>query len=348
MLTMKKLYIVFCFSLVCAFASAQKYDAVDKYWLPQECSFNMQDASLRFAANASKNVTIGEILDVLFKGKALELKKLSLLSQSKVTNVEGADADDIRKFDLLSPVKMVSGGDVRFDMADYMISIEGNVGGKPFGSIIMYVCNASGAAGKSMYRNVTVMSDMFGKAYSTKNFLVAYDYQDRAEAVKKFNEICAPILAKQNESTDGFSEADFSILENRNANLLYSQGQNYTEFDQNRDAIAAFGGAYRRLLAELKAKGYNDVEKKRFSMILASEIAKNYIKIGKVEQAYPYLYHAQNMGRELNEYKYALEYVKSLKDFDKGNVASKYAAEMKSKGLDVSDANTYKAMNAIR
>lgn len=346
MLAMKKLYIIFGLSLVCAFASAQKYDAVDKYWLPQECSFNMQDASLRFAANGSKNVTLGELLDVLFKGKTLELKKMSLLSQSKVTTIEVAD--DIRKFDILSPVKMVTGGDVRFDIADYMIVVEGTVGGKSFGDIIFYACNASGAAGKSMYRNITVMSDMFEKGYSTKNFLVAYDYQDRAEAVKKFNEICAPILAKQNESTDGFSESDFAILEKRNASLLYSQGQNYTEFDQNRDAIAAFGGAYRRLVSELKQKGYNDVEKKRFSMQLASEIAKNYIKIGKPEQAYQYLYHAHNMGRELNEYKYALDYVKSLNSYEKGVYASKLAAEMKSKGLDVSDANTYKTMNGIK
>ena len=121
---MKKLYIVFCFSLVCAFANAQ-YDAVDKYWLPQECSFNMQDASLRFAANSSKNVTLGEIFDVLFKGKSLELSKMSLLCQSKVTTIEVAD--DIRKFDLLSPVKMLQGGDVRFDMADFTIAVEGTV-----------------------------------------------------------------------------------------------------------------------------------------------------------------------------------------------------------------------------
>jgi|GEM_PF-3208804 len=343
---MKRLFIIFCFSLVCASLSAQQYDAVDKYWLPQECSFNMQDASLRFAANAGKDVTLGEVLDVLFKGKTLELSKLSLLSQSKVTPIDVVE--EIRGFDLLSPVKMLTGGDIRFDIADYMIIVEGSVAGKPFGDIIFYICNASGAAGKSMYRNVTVMSDMFDKGYSTRNFLVAFDYQDRAEAVKKFNDICAPILAKQNESTEGFSEFDYAILEKRNANLLYSQGQNYAEFDQNRDAIAAFGGAYRRLQSELKAKGYKDEEKLRFSMKLASEIAKNYVKIGKTEQAYPYLYYAQNVARKLNEYKYALDYVKYIPEFDKGNVASKFAAEMKAKGLDLSDANTYKAINSIK
>ena len=102
------------------------------------------------------------------------------------------------------------------------------------------------------------------------------------------------------------------------------------------------------MCAELKSKGYNDVEKKRFSMRIASKIAENYIKIGKPDQAYQYLYHAQNMGRELNEYKYALEYVKSLTDIDKATVASRFASEMKSKGLDVSDAATYKALNAIK
>ena len=343
---MKRLIIVFVFSAVCFFANAQQYDAVDKYWLPQECSFNLQDASLRFAANGSKNVTLGDIFAVLFKGKNLELTKMSLLSKSKVTTVDVAD--EIRGFDILSPVKIVSGGDIRFDMADYMLAVEGTVAGKPFGDILIYVCNASGAAGKSMYRNVTVMSDLWGKAYSTKNFLVAYDYQNRADAEKKFREVCAPMLAKQNESTEGFTESEFAILDNRNANLLYNHGQNFTEFDQNRDAIAAFGGAYRRLVAELKSKGYGDVEKKRFSMQLASEIAKNYIKIGKPEQAAQYLYYAQSMARELNEYKYAIEYVKSLNSYEKGVFASKLAAEMKSKGLDISDANTYKTINGIK
>ena len=343
---MKRLIIVFVFSAVCFFANAQQYDAVDKYWLPQECSFNLQDASLRFAANGSKNVTLGDIFAVLFKGKNLELTKMSLLSKSKVTTVEVAD--EIRGFDILSPVKIVSGGDIRFDMADYMLAVEGTVAGKPFGDILIYVCNASGAAGKSMYRNVTVMSDLWDKAYSTKNFLVAYDYQNRADAEKKFREVCAPMLAKQNESTEGFTESEFAILDNRNANLLYNHGQNFTEFDQNRDAIAAFGGAYRRLVAELKSKGYGDVEKKRFSMQLASEIAKNYIKIGKPEQAALYLYYAQSMARELNEYKYAIEYVKSLNSYEKGVFASKLAAEMKSKGLDISDANTYKTINGIK
>ncbi|MBO7571610.1 MAG: hypothetical protein J6T48_05585 [Bacteroidales bacterium] len=345
---MKKFIIVFCFSVVCASTFAQQYDAVDKYWLPQECSFNLQDASLRFAANTSKNVTLGEMFDVLFAGKNLELTKMSLLSKSKVTTVEVAD--EIRGFDLLSPVKIVSGGDMRFDMADYMIAVEGTNAGKQFGDILIYVCNASGAAGKSMYRNVTVLSDLWGKAgsYSTKNFLVAYDYQNRADAEKKFRDICAPMLAKQNESAEGFSEQEYAILDNRNASLLYNHGRDYTEFDQNRDAIAAFGGAYRRLCAELKTKGYGDVEKKRFSMILASEIAANYIKIGKQEQAARYLYHAQNMARELNEYKYAIEYVKSLNDYERGVFASKLAAEMKNKGLDISDAVTYKTMNGIK
>ena len=156
------------------------------------------------------------------------------------------------------------------------------------------------------------------------------------------------MLAKQNESTEGFTESEFAILDNRNANLLYNHGQNFTEFDQNRDAIAAFGGAYRRLVAELKSKGYGDVEKKRFSMQLATEIVKNYIKIGKPEQAAQYLYYAQSMARELNEYKYAIEYVKSLNSYEKGVFASKLAAEMKSKGLDISDANTYKTINGIK
>jgi hypothetical protein len=344
---MKKIYAIFCFSIICVLASAQHYDAVDKYWLPQECSFNMQDASLRFAANGTKDVTLGEIVDVLFKGKSLEISKLSLLSKSKVTTIE--TAEDIRKFDILSPVKIISGGDIRFDLADYVIVLEGKSGGKDFSDIIVYVCNASGAAGKSMYRNVTVMSDIWGDMYSTVNFLVAYDYQSREEAVKKYNEICAPMMSKQNdESSDSFNDAEYAILENRNANLLYKQGLNYTEFDQNRDAIATFVGAYNRLCAELKSKGYNDVEKKRFSMRIASKIAENYIKIGKPDQAYQYLYHAQNMGRELNEYKYALEYVKSLTDIDKATVASRFASEMKSKGLDVSDAATYKALNAIK
>jgi len=344
---MKRLIIIFCLSVFCFSANAQQYDAVDKYWLPQECSFNMQDESLRFAANSAKNVTLGEVFNAVFKGKNLELTKMSLLSRSKVTTVEVAD--EIRNYDILSPVKIVSGGDIRFDMADYMIVVEGNVAGKPFGDILIYICNASGAAGKSMYRNVTIMSDMIqSDVYSTTNFLVAYDYQSRAEAEKKFKEVCAPMLAKQNESTEGFSEQEYAILENRNAKLLYNQGQNFTEFDQNRDAIAAFGGAYRRLCAELKTKGYNDVEKKRFAMMLASEIAKNYIKIGKPEQASAYLYHAQSIGRELNEYKYAIDYVKSLNAYERGVYASKLAAEMKSKGLDVSDAATYKTINGIK
>lgn len=344
---MKKIYVIFLMIVVCVSVSAQHYDAVDKYWLPQECSFNMQDASLRFAANGMKDITLGEVIDVLFKGKSLELSKMSLLSKSKVTTEE--TLDEIRKFDILSPVKILSGGDVRFDIADYVIVLEGKSNGKDFGDIIFYVCNASGAAGKSMYRNFTVMSDLWGDEYSTVNFLVAYDYQNREDAVKKYTELCAPMMSKQNESSsDGFSDAEYAILENRNANLLYKQGLNYTEFDQNRDAIATFVGAYNRLCAELKSKGYGDVEKKRFSMQLASKIAENYMKIGKPDQAYQYLYHAQNMARELNEYKYALEYVKALTDIDKATVASRFAQEMKSKGLDVSDAVTYKAMSAIK
>ena len=344
---MKKIFIIACISMVCAYVSAQKYDAVDKYWLPQECYFNMQDASLRFAANSGHDVTLGEVLDVLFKGKNIVVNKLSLLSKSKVTTIE--TTDEIRKFDILSPVKIVSGGDIRFDIADYIIVLEGTSAGKNFGDVIIYVCNASGAAGKSMYRSVTVMSDMWGEIYSTSNFLIAYDYQSREDAVKKYNELCAPMISKQNESSsDGFSDAEYAILENRNANLLYKQGLNFTEFDQNRDAIAAFLGAYRRLCIELKTKGYNDVEKERFSMQLASKIAENYIKIGKTDQAYQYLYHAQNMARKLNDYKYALEYVKALTDIDKATIASRFAQEMKSKGLDVSDAATYKALSAIR
>lgn len=344
---MKKIFAVLGFTAVCAFASAQQYDALDKYWLPQECSFNMQDASLKFSENATKNVTVGEIFDVLFKGKALTLTKLSLLSNSKVTTVESES--DIRNFDILSPVKISSGSAVQFDVADFLISIEGTVNGKTFDNVLLYVCNASGAAEKSMYRNVTVLSDMLGKGdYSTKNFLVSYDFQKREDAEKRFKEICAPVLAKVNESADGISDSEFMLLENRNPNLLYKTGMNFTEFDQNRDAIAAFLGGYKRLCAELKSKGYNDVEKMRFSMKLASEIAGNYLKIGKPEMAYQYLYHAQNMGRQLNEYKYVLAYVKSLNDIDKATVASRLASEMKSKGLDITDANTYKALMAIK
>ena len=60
------------------------------------------------------------------------------------------------------------------------------------------------------------------------------------------------------------------------------------------------------------------------------------------------MYYAQSMARELNEYKYAVEYVKSLNNYERGLYASKLAAEMKSKGLDVSDANTYKTINGIK
>ena len=344
---MKKIFAVLGFTAVCAFASAQQYDALDKYWLPQECSFNMQDASMKFSANATKNITLGEVFDVLFKGKTLTLTKLSLLCNSKVTTVE--TESEIRSFDVLSPVKINSGSAVQFDMADFLISVEGTANGKPFGNVLMYVCNASGAVEKSMYRNVTVLSDMYGGGeYKTKNFLVAYDYQKREDAEKRFQELCAPVLAKVNESADGINDSEFMLLENRNPNLLYKTGMSYTEFDQNRDAIAAFLGGYKRLCAELKAKGYNDVEKMRFSMKLAAEIADNYMKIGKPDMAYQYLYHAQNMGRQLNEYKYVLPYVKSLTDIDKATVASRLASEMKSKGLDITDANTYKALMAIK
>ncbi len=345
---MKKIFSAFIITLMCVCAMAQKYDAVDKYWLPQECSFNMQDKSLQFAENSSKNVSLGEMFEVLFKGKILTLTKLTLLSNSKVTTIE--TAEEIKAFDILSPVKIVSGTSVRFDLSDYLISVEGKVGDKDFGNILIYVCNASGSADKSMYRNFTVLSDLWGKSgvYSTKNFLVAYDYQTRAEAEAKFNQMCAPVLAKVDSATNEMSDLEYLILETRNANLLYKAGMNFTEFDQNRDAIAAFLGAYKRLCTELQAKGYNDVEKLRFSMILASEIANNYIKIGKKDLAYQYLYHAQNAGRELNEYKYALEYVKSLSDIDRATLALQFVNEMKTKGLDITDANTYKALVAIK
>ncbi len=345
---MKKILAAFVFIAVCVCVEAQKYDALDKYWLPQECNFNMQDASLRFAANSSKDITLGEVINSLFKGKSLTFTKMSLLCNSKVTTLE--TADEIKAFDILSPVKIVSGTSVRFDLADYLLIVEGNIGGKNFSDIVIYVCNASGAADKSMYRNVTVMSNIWNSSevYSTKNFLVAYDYQTRAEAEKRFAEMCAPALEKIDNSSEELSDFEYTILETRNTNLLYKTGLNNAEFDQNRDAIATFLGAYKRLVAELKAKGYNDAEKMRFSMKLASEIANNYIKIGKPEMAYQYLYHAQNMGRQLNEYKYALAYVKTLTDIDRGQVASKLASEMKSKGLDLTDAATYKALAAIK
>lgn len=345
---MKKILAIFVFVAVCASAGAQKYDALDKYWLPQECNFNLQDASLRFAANSSKDVTLGEVLNVLFKGKSLTYSKMSLLCNSKVTTLE--TADEIKAFDILSPVKIGTGSAVRFDLADYLMIIEGNNGGKNFSDIVIYVCNASGAADKSMYRNVTVMSNVWNSngVYSTKNFLVAYDYQTRAEAEKRYTEMCAPALEKIDNSTEELSDFEYTILETRNANLLYKTGMNNTEFDQNRDAIATFLGAYKRLVSELISKGYNDAEKMRFSMKLASEIANNYIKLGKTEMAYQYLYHAQNMGRQLNEYKYALAYVRALTDIDRGVVASRLASEMKSKGLDLTDASTYKALAAIK
>ncbi|MCF0206871.1 MAG: hypothetical protein HUK15_05530 [Bacteroidales bacterium] len=345
---MKNILLVVAFCFGCLFSFSQEYNSSDKYWLPQECAFNMQPKELQFAANNSKNITIGEVFDVIFKGKNLTLTKLSLLYQAKITTIEVAD--EIRNFDILSPVKVGSGSDLRFDISDYLICIDGNIDGKPLGSIIIQACNASGAQDKSMYRNITVLSDLWlGKEkYSTKYFVVAHDFQTREDAVKRYNQIYAPALEKQNELGGNLSDSEYSLLENRNPSLLQKAGAGYMEFDQNRDAIAAFVAGYNRLCNELQKSGYNDVEKKRFSMILASDIAKNYITIGKTDLAYQYLYYAQNMGRELNEYKYALEYVKSLTDIDRASVAASLASEMKGKGLDLTDANTYKALTAIK
>lgn len=345
---MKKTILYLFIILLSTNLLAQKYDASDKYWLPQECRFNLQDKELRLAESSNKNVSLSELIQAIFKGKNIVPTKLTILCNSKVKYIE--TSDEIIQFDILSPAKIEGSSPTRFDLADYLLLIEGKIGEKPTSNILIYVSNASGLADKSMYRNFTVLSDIWsnGKMYGSINFLVAYDYQTREEGEAKFNATCLPILEKTNSNSNDFSDLEFMILEKRNANLLYKTGQNYTEFDQNRDAIATFIGCYNRLCCELTEKGYNDHEKMHFTMLLANDIANNYIKIGKNDLAYQYLYHCQDMARQLNEYKYTIEYLKNLSEIERATQANFIANEMKTKGLDISDAATYKILQAIK